>query len=398
LKNIGGVDFTALTTIIECSDTYITINDNSGYFGVLPVDSTRENTGDPYMVTASGTTPQGHSAEFRLITTDGSFVDTFNFNIVIGTYHYLVWNPDPTPTSGQEMHNILTALNYTGNYSTTLPTRAELDIYQAVFVCVGIYSNNYIIGASSAEASALVDYLNNGGRMYLEGGDVWYYDPPYQGGYNFGPLFGINPTADGTSDGGPFAGQTGTFTEGMDFAYAGENAYIDHISPIGTGFLIFYDTDNAYDAGVANDAGTYRTVGTSFELGGLTDGSGVSTKAALLDSIMHFYGIFVVGIDEVSQDNVTMVRLELCPNPFSKKMNIKFSIPVSTARATLKIYDATGRLVRDFPVDLCNQNKSVKSVCWYGNDKAGCPLSNGVYFVHLDADDYRAVRKIILVE
>lgn len=182
LKNIGGVDFTDLATTIECpSDPYITITDNSGYFGFLAIDSTKENTGDPYVVTASSSTPQGHNAQFRLIATDGSFTDTFDFNLVVGTYNYLVWNPDPTPSSGQRIDSILTSIGFTGSYSINLPI-TELDMYQAIFVCVGIYSNNYIIGASSSEASALVDYLNNGGHMYLEGGDVWFYDPPLSRG------------------------------------------------------------------------------------------------------------------------------------------------------------------------------------------------------------------------
>ncbi|OQX50746.1 MAG: hypothetical protein B5M53_11830 [Candidatus Cloacimonas sp. 4484_209] len=72
----------------------------------------------------------------------------------------------------------------------------------------------------------------------------------------------------------------------MSFSYSGENNWIDHISPMGSGFLIFENSSPAYDCGVANDAGTYRTVGTSFEFGGLTNGSPPST-------IMHFFGIFV---------------------------------------------------------------------------------------------------------
>jgi hypothetical protein len=359
LKNIGGVDFTDLATTIECpSDPYITITDNSGYFGFLAIDSTKENTGDPYVVTVSSSTPQGHNAQFRLIATDGSFVDTFDFNLVVGTYNYLVWNPDPTPSSGQRIDSILTSIGFTGSYSINLPI-TELDMYQAIFVCVGIYSNNYIIGASGSEASALVDYLNNGGHMYLEGGDVWYYDPPYQGGYDFGPLFGIDAVSDGTGDLSPVLGESGTYTEGMNFTYSAENSFIDHIDPTGSGFLIFRDGNNNYNCGVANDAGTYNTVGSSFELGGLVDGSGVS----------------------------------------SKLMHIKFQAPSSKNQVTMSIYDAAGRLVRSIPIiNLCNPNKSVVSVCWDGKDDSGYRVSNGIYFVRLEIGDYKQVEKVILVE
>ena len=42
IRNIGGVDFTNLNTTLVCTDPYITITDNSGYFGYLAVDSTEE--------------------------------------------------------------------------------------------------------------------------------------------------------------------------------------------------------------------------------------------------------------------------------------------------------------------------------------------------------------------
>ncbi len=229
------------------------------------------------------------TADFILIATDGSFVDTLEFSLIIGAYDYLIWNPDPTPTPGLKMDSILSSLGFSGDYDTTLPI-SDVDLYRAIFVCCGMYGNKHMIGSASAEASALVSYLNNGGRMYLEGGDVWYFDPEY-GGYDFGPLFGINAVSDGGDNLGPVVGESDAFTNGMNFTYGGENVWVDHINPTGTGFLIFHDGDDAYNCGVANKAGMYRTVGTSFELGLLNDGTAPSTRAVLLDSIMDFFGI-----------------------------------------------------------------------------------------------------------
>lgn len=288
LKNIGGYDFTNLSTTIESSDLYVTITDNSGYFGTLFVDGTKENTGDPYVVSASSSAPMGHVAEFILITTEASFVDTFEFELVIGTYDYLVWNPDPTPLPGQNIDSILASLGYTGVYSMSLP--ADLGVFRTIFGCVGIYPNNYRIDDGSDEANAIVNYITSCGRMYLEGGNVWYFDP-LGSGYDFGPLFGINAVADGTGDAGPIVGEPGIFTDSMHFAYAGENAYIDHIDPTGTGFLIFHDDNNLYNCGVANDAGTYRTVGTSFELGLLVDDTPPSTRSELMDRVIQWLGV-----------------------------------------------------------------------------------------------------------
>uniref|UniRef100_A0A7V0Z5Z0 T9SS type A sorting domain-containing protein n=1 Tax=candidate division WOR-3 bacterium TaxID=2052148 RepID=A0A7V0Z5Z0_UNCW3 len=399
LKNVGGVNLNNLNTVLSTTSPYITVTDNSGYFGTIMIDSTKENLSDPYVVNVSSSTPMGHNAQFCVIATQGSFVDTFFFNLVVGSYHYLVWNPDPTATPGQTMHNILTNLGYSGLYSTTLPT-TDLGVYRAILVCVGIYPNNYVIGASSPEATALVNYTNSGGRLYLEGGDVWYYDPQV-GGYNFCPLFGISATADGTSDLGPIQGQTGKFTNQMYFNYAGENNYMDHISPSGTGaFLIFTDVDQVYDCGVARDAGTYRTVGMDFELGALVDGSGVSTRAALLDSILHFFGIFQLPVyEENAQKDIKNISFEISPNPFKEKTIIRFMIQdtkYTMQDINLKIYDASGRMVRDFSRLTVNSERS--TIIWDGTDDAGLRVPSGVYFVHIDSGAKKHTEKVIKIE
>ena len=392
---MGGVDFTNLTTTLQTSDPYITITDNSGIFGYLAVDSTKTNTSDPYTLSASASTPQGHVADFALIANDGAFADTFNFSFVIGSYHYMIWNADPTAGPGMVMDNILSDLGYTGEYQTILPASADLAMYRAIFVCVGIYPSNYVITTTSPEAAALEDYLTAGGNLYLEGGDVWYFDP-LGSGYNFCPLFGINATADGYSDGGPFIGQNGTFTEEMNFNYAGENSYIDHISPTGTGFLIFRDGDQMYDCGVANDAsGNYKTVGLSFELGGLVNTSAPSTKEVLLDSIMHFFGI-TTGVEELTPLDVKTITMQLSPNPFSTSTAIRWQLN-DNSNLTLQVFDITGRLVRDL-----SQQSSVSgnqsSVIWNGTDARGRKLPSGVYFVTLTTETLSETQKIILVE
>lgn len=395
LRNVGGVDFTNLTTTIECLDTYITVSDNSGNFGYLAIDSIKENINDPYVVSVSASTPIGHRAEFILIATDSGFVDTLNFNRLVGFYNYLVWNPDPTPSSGETIDSVLTSLGYTGDYSTTLLTRdTDLELYQAVFACVGVNPYNYVIVEGSGEANGLVDYVTNGGRMYLEGGDVWCYDPNYSG-CNFGPFFGIDQVSDGTNDMGPIVGIAGTFTEGMNFIYSGENFYMDRIEATSTGFVIFQDDDDNYNCGVANNPGTYKTVGVSFELGGLDDGSGFSTKAVLLDSIMHFFGVFPTGVEEITKSDVMLPKLALHPNPFRDIVEISYAIGRESGGGALEIYDAAGRLVRSFR--LAPDALRSTQISWDGTDNQNRKLSCGVYFIRLEIKDYRETEKVILL-
>jgi hypothetical protein len=393
LKNVGGYDFTNLNTTLRCSDAYITINDNIGYFGELLVDSTGENLSDPYIVAASASAPQGHIAAFSVITTDGSFVDTFYFDLVIGTFHYLVWNPDPTPVSGQRIDSLLSALGYSGHHYTSLPT-TDLGVYQAIFGCFGVYPSRYLIEASGPEATALEDYINAGGRVYFEGSAVWYIDPYFFGAHNFCSLFGITGIGYSYQDMGPISGETSTFTQGMYFNYGGDNQYMDHINPQGTGFLIFHDTNNSYNCGVANDAAVYQTVGTSFELGGLVDGAGVSTREALLDSIMHFFGIHLIGIEENNKSEVNTANLNIHPNPFNQTTNITFSA-LPNSITTMVIFDAAGRVVKSHT---WQQNRLVNQVIWDGKDNRGERLSAGIYFVRVKSQTNEQWGKIILFD
>ena len=47
--------------------------------------------------------------------------------------------------------------------------------FDAIFVLLGIYSNNYVL-SDGAQVNALISYLENGGNLYMEGGDTWAYD------------------------------------------------------------------------------------------------------------------------------------------------------------------------------------------------------------------------------
>jgi hypothetical protein len=400
LKHLGGTDFTNLSTTLESSDSYITISDNSGYFGFLGVDSVKENINDPYVVSVSTSAPQGHIASCNLIASDAGFGDTLEVKLALNPYDYLVWNPDPTPSSGETIDNILSSLGYSGVYSTTI-TDLDLMAYRTMFVCLGVYPQKYVVSKTSEEAGLVVDFLDGGYPVYLEGGDVWFYDPEYYNGYDFGPLFGIDGLSDGSNDMGPVVGVSGTFTQGMNFTYSGENLYMDHITATGTGFVVFQDGDNSYDCGVANDPGTYKTVGGSFELGGLDDGSGVSTKAVLLDSIMHVFGIFPTGVEEFTESDVIMPQLTVAPNPFSHSIQIRYEIPEAVdsrqkSVVSMRIYDATGRLVKDFR--LTPDALRPTHISWDGTDNRCIRLPAGIYFVHVESENHRLVQKVILMK
>ncbi len=414
IKNTGHAPIDSINATLQSLSTHVGVIDSWGTYEHIGIDSAGLNDADPFMICADSLTPQGTIAHFRLILNSLWYDDTLSFSLVIGKEDYYIWNPDPTPESGLNMHNILSNLAYSGQIGTVLPD--ILQLYSSIFVCVGVFPNNYTILNNSNEATRLVDFVNNGGRLYMEGGDAWYYDPMI-GGYDFSGIFGLLPQDDGLSDMGPIAGNTGTFTEGMYFNYAGENEWMDHIGPSSLGsFLIFRDTDNYYNCGVAYDAGNYRTVASSFELGLLVDDSPPSTRAVILDSIMHFFG-FSHEIAEGSKGKIPMFPLlRVYPNPFRNHLVIKFQIPStkfqtnsnyqipnnseirnSQSEISVRVYDASGRLVKNL-LSTTYFLLPTNSVVWDGDDNLGRAVPTGVYFVRLEAGDYKKVEKVILLK
>ena len=57
----------------------------------------------------------------------------------------------------------------------------------------------------------------------------------------------------------------------------------------------------------------------------------------------------------------------------------------------LKIFDVTGRLVKEF-------NQPASPIIWRGFDNTNRKLPYGVYFLKFEAEDYRETRQLLLIK
>ncbi len=137
-------------------------------------------------------------------------------------------------------------------------------------------------------------------------------------------------------------------------------------------------------------------------------GQSVGTTS-LEDIVTIKYG--VTGIEEDTRFTIhdTGYNLTMSPNPFTHQTQIRFTIHDTGClmqNLTLGIYDVSGRLVKSFgsissipglaPRSGAGENQR-SSISWNGRDDQNRKLGSGVYFVTLEAGDYRETCRILLV-
>ena len=104
-----------------------------------------------------------------------------------------------------------------------------------------------------------------------------------------------------------------------------------------------------------------------------------------------------VGVEETARlKTANLAKLSVFPNPFSKLTKISFGNVQGAKSIGLKIYDATGRIVKDFSLPTA-YSLVPTVVTWTGTDNSGNPLPAGVYFIRLSSATNTQTTSVILL-
>ncbi len=155
-------------------------------------------------------------------------------------------------------------------HRVTSLTGQDLAEYEAVFVCLGVYPHTRPLTLS--EGHQLLLYLQGGGALFIEGGDIWGYDilTPLN------TIDGISASADGGSDLYTIVSKTQIDSpfSGLSADYFGEKSALDHIyaDEPGARAVLSHSSGN-YHVGILHHGelsgfAPFRLVGFSFEFGG----------------------------------------------------------------------------------------------------------------------------------
>jgi hypothetical protein len=313
-------------------------------------------------------------------------ISTFDAHVIDPNVNYIVILDFAPSLTGSTLKTSIESFYTNGNVYLTddVNTYPLSDNTDAVFVLLGVYNTNFVL--TETEAVPLAAYLDEGGNVYMEGGDTWFYNSAT----SVHSYFRINGIAVGTAD---LLNVIGTeFLSGMSWTYNGQNNYIDHLSPMYNASVIFSNPDPEYNCGIAYDSGNYKTVGTSFEITGL---GGANSFDEAVYGILDF---FELEITNSPNEDLPAVHYSLSnyPNPFNPSTTISFSVQQTSSFVILGIYNLKGQKVKILVNEILPIGKH--SVIWNGKDEDNNPVSSGIYLYKIRAGDFEKTRKMILLK
>jgi len=279
IGNLGSVASDSLDFQLTTTEPLVVVVDGNDQNGpVLPGG----NCEAVFTISCDPLLNAGSAVPFDLtITDEAGYYSVVSLDVTCGKIPVLVIDLDPNHNSGPEIKSAIDTNGVYSEYVTFLPQ--ELSAYSSVFLCLGIYSNNYVL--SSADGPILEEYLNSGGNLYMEGGDTWCYDQTT----TVHPMFSIDAISDGTSDLDTIVGVASTPVEDLSMRYDGENNWVDRLGASGSAQVLLNNNDPSYGTSVSYDGGSYRTIGASHEFGGLSNGD--NQWIILMAEYLRFFSI-----------------------------------------------------------------------------------------------------------
>jgi hypothetical protein len=296
----------------------------------------------------------------------------------------LIWEPE-----GNTGNTILNGLHSVAPINVVytnhlIDTYNYLSQFDAVFCLFGLSygPDNYNLTNDSFEYAYLLSFLQQGGKVYMEGMVNWDQNDPLFGRFGTIAPFDHIAMIEQISYTNPFM----TYI----WDYEGYNGGTQALATYGgTSQPLFYSYNQNYVndiIGIWNRIGNSRTISSSFELSGVT--SDVYSYWFFLSTILDTLGVLNSAPTSTNDNTVTAlpITVTLSPNPFTSmvKVHVKSDLPV-----TISVYNIKGQLIKtttEIP-----QGGNVQWL-WDAKDNKNGHVANGIYL--LKADNGRETKLI----
>lgn len=263
-----------------------------------------------------------------------------------------------------------------------IPDYDYINQFEAVFCLFGWGNDAYQLNPGSLEYNLLNSYLDNGGKLYLEGDVAWDPADPFWGKFaTHAPLDNL------AYIGGLQTEQAGNF---YSWDYDGQaDPYTQILVPNATDAEILFTTCNQpapdYTVGILHQTDTYATVASSFALASVDDSTPSSapfyTMLAIILDKLGVMGFLVESDDPLIPSPDLSARVY--PNPFAAGTTLTFELGKASP-VQLDIYNLRGQKI----CSLGSQNMAAGSheLLWDGTDHNRVAVAPGIYFWRLNAE------------
>jgi hypothetical protein len=415
LENEGGASASNVSATLLSNSSHLTIVDDSGTFGTIAPGGSGSNVSDPFTVTAASGAPYGMLVACDLVVTAGLYVDTLPFELAIGEpvpsdtgYYYAYYSgglhdyapvfewlalapPGPgvivSEITNEDADTVTVSLPFTFRY------------YGVDYGSVGICSNGFLeLGSATHRFGSNTGIPAAGGPRAMVA-PFWDDLDPSLAGDIYQYYDAVNHR---------------WLVEFYDVAHYGATGdretfqvvFLDPLyypTPTGDGeVMVYYLTSLAQAGATFGLENAAETVGLEYYY----DGVYHPWAAVVVDSFAVRYTTYppdYLAVEEYGKTAGTVWQTtlsQLAPNPFSDQIQIRFSIldtGYSVKPPSLKIYNTAGRLVKSFDLGSSIKNQE-SAIIWRGLDDQGRRVPAGVYFIRLETDETRQVKKAVLLK
>jgi len=310
------------------------------------------------------------------------------FEIQVGQNSVLLIDMDPNHVSISKIQNDLERLNLVYANDTRIPE--DLNKHKSVFVFLGTHYSNHEITYS--EGLKLLEYLNEGGNLYLEGRVTWSQQPsPVHHAFEVditGSQFFIIDTV--------YTNQNDTILQ--------QSLFFNHPEPFGNyyflpqngAFSLLNFTKNDSACVVANRKDTYKTVASIIEYGSLEGIDTSYTADDYLFFITDFFGLYenTIGINEFYEASKENIFLNVFPNPFTDNINIQFK-SIGTGVGIMEVFNGYGQIIHSKKILPKMETDRDYKLEWDGRDFNGNKVNSGIYYIKVSSGNEYSIAKII---
>jgi len=222
----------------------------------------------------------------------------------------------------------------------------------------------------------LINFLDNGGSLYIESVDIG----SNHNGTTFFDYLGLMFMGDGSDqEVADIKGGPNSCTSDLTFYYLG--GYSPHYSldrlESASGSKLLFSCNKGYGRMFLNDNPNYKAISSSILMGAIATGDTLNIKPYLISEMVnHFLGYNPT--TSLKENIVSLFSGGNYPNPFTTETKIEYTLK-EAGRISIDIYNVSGQIVKQ----LVNEEllPGDYSVTWDATNNNGRKVESGFIFI-----------------